>query len=191
MDAVSRSLLVALCGLSIARAHAFNVDDCILENMRGVTGDVAARAIVATCQNKAQALQLKVVAARKAEFGEELDPALFAQVGTIGQGRHGMLTARYTNRSDKVITYVRLMVAETQGEECSEIDLFLAERPAFVLRVPSGGTVRLSIPGSTNPNSSFCLSVDNAYGRSKHFTDRFAPVMSEPVEPTSPDPLKR
>lgn len=182
------ALLCGLTGVSVP-AHAFNVDDCILENMRGVTGDVAARAVVATCRNKAAALKAKAVEARKTEFGEELDPAFFARTGELGPSRHGMQTARFTNNSENVITYVRLMVTEATGKECTRIDLFLAEHPAFVLRVPPGGTVVLNLPGSTKLDSWFCLSTDLVYGRPKKLTDRFAPAMKEPVEPTMPDPL--
>ena len=51
---MKKKLLAGLIGLSLSVYATDSYDDCIFENMKGVTSDVAAEAIKKSCRNKFQ-----------------------------------------------------------------------------------------------------------------------------------------
>ena len=174
-------LTVLLLALSCA-VHGFDVNECILQGMKGVNSDAAARGVYLACQQKLTALERE----RQEAFAKESGEAVAPSIVTLDQHfveRPGFNSMAAMNRSaDKVVTYIRISVTTSENGKCDGLMQYMAPDYAYQVIIPPGETVRLVYPAGD------CIDVELVYARPRKWADRFHSVV-EKVQPLPGDPL--
>lgn len=119
------AFLVLCLGLSAGATHAFDMDDCIINGVKGVSTDLGAKMVRMACERKlAEAVRQKVEL-RTREYGEPLDPLSLEKGKYYKEVAAGIQSMQYTNKNkDKTVTYFRLEVTPASG---GQDDLCLAK----------------------------------------------------------------
>ena len=155
--------LSAILSVLSPSVFAFDLNDCIINGMKGVSNDTAARQIRNACDQKSKEEKRKVLEKLSKEYGDIIDNEFFHNE------LRGDSKARYRNESnDKVITFVRLAVwprpdgAGTPCQPDGRTDYFF--KPGLKPR----GFIQLDYPFSTPTD---CRAIWAVMGRTSTWTD--------------------
>lgn len=183
ITAVFISLLI-----STSISMAFDINDCIINGMKGVSSDAAARQIRYACDQKLKAFEQKTTEQNAKEFakeyGEVLDSDSLEEKGGRAADKPGFQSVMFVNKnSGKTITYLRLAIAPDlqKGMGC---DYRSYRYVAYKLLLRPNAGMRLIVPVTTEFN---CISVDQSYGREPSYKDLIGFIVSG--KPESVDPL--
>lgn len=182
--------LLALGAVIPFLVHADSYDDCVLNGMKGVSNDIAARAVLKACESKrAQAAEVALTA----RYGPLLDPPkYFVTILGVPPSAKWM-PIELTNKSGSTFTFVSLEVRSPAYSQpaCDRYARILQNLPApaepcqrtfdYELHLPPGKSVVLHYPAPSG--QSFVLAA--VRGRDASLTDRLLPRSTEGIYPTS------
>lgn len=178
---------VALLILAPTHSMAFDVNDCILEGLRGVTSDRAAAYINKACLAKQEAYRQQQMQLLTQEYGESIRPD-YVLVGDYVAESEGVGSVQVTFASEmaaKVLGYVALSVAVGGGGWCKfDFETNALETTyVYKLAVKPGGSARLIFPYKAG---GACVQI--AAARARKSTWREVST-SSPVKPLEKDPF--
>lgn len=180
-------LLAATFGtfLMTSSASAFDLNDCIINGMKGVSSDVAARQVRYACDQKQRAY----VAERRLKFEQEFGEALgteFIELASsfdlAGPGKHSIQVR--SKEASKAVTLIRLEVVPAPGGAGTTCDMPKGRVFAYKVMLKPTQRVRLIYPSAGESN---CVSVVSANARPARWTDV---AFSSTADPMSKDPLE-
>lgn len=175
-----RPLIFALPLLvAFNEAQAFDVNDCILNGMKGVSSDVAARQIRQACLEKGNEAKRKKRAAAAKEFGEAIDTATLKPLGNhFSVKEPGFHSSDYENTStDRTLTYVQISVApSSEGAGC---DYTNARKHAYKIKLKPRETMSFLYPSSAQVD---CIAVESVYARPPTWSDISVFSSSKPLD---------
>lgn len=200
-------VLVIVAVPSSGTVLADGYDDCVLNGMKGISGDVAARAVIQSCKNK-------VAEAKRATFGTPLNENEFEFVsgnGSVQRHDGGYYSQVLRNKSSsKLVTYVALQIRDgdyfefkgksPKGEDDWKTKVTSAMDEMkwqdgrthtyfYRLSVKPGNEVRLMFPSPTT--GSFYSEITSILGRTTKWSDAVSiSAFSGNIKPESLDPLK-
>jgi hypothetical protein len=174
-------------------AHAFNLNDCIINGMKGVGSDVAAAQVRYACnQKRLEARKLRLAALSK-EYGEALETESIEQASSFGTEQTGLHSLQVKNKNrDTVVTLLRLEVVPVSdnpfdkfapgyvGPKC---DKSKSRTYAYSVTLKAFGTLKLVYPSTAQ---SECLSIVSALGRAASWRDV---SFSSSAKPDDKDPF--
>lgn len=103
--------LIFFAFISSGSAWAFSLDDCIIEGMKGVSSNYAAKQIELACKRKHDEYERQRLQELEKEFGEVVKNDLVEATGYLRTEGAGFRSMEFTNKStDKTVTYIRLAV---------------------------------------------------------------------------------
>lgn len=180
----SASLALTLF-LSAGLAHAaFDLNDCIINGMKGVSSDVAARQVRYACDQKHQELKRQRQDELSIEFGEPVDVVTFEMDKYTNIEEPGFNSMRYTNKSpDKTVTFVRLEVVPAPDGPGTSCDVSKRRVYAYKVTMKPRTDVKLIYPASASSN---CLTPLVVLGRTPSWKDV---SFSSSVKPIDKDPF--
>lgn len=182
---VIRSTLFAfgLCLFPVA-AQAFDLNDCIINGMKGVSSDIAARQVRYACDQKHREHKQQRLEQLSSEFGEVVD------VETLEAGKYfnvedpGFHSMQYTNKSsEKTVTFVRLEVIPASGGPGTDCDMTKRRVHAYKLTVKPRAAIKLVYPSSAQ---STCVNLLVVLGRVPSWKDL---SFSSSAKPSDKDPF--
>lgn len=194
---------VLMTGLLSGAALADTYDDCVLNGMKGVSSDAAARLVAQSCRNKiAEAKRAKVAA-----FGSALSENEFTYVtgkGSVQNHEDGYFSQVLKNTSSfKSITYVALNVKDgdyydykekgsgifTDFEGRTKWENERSRTYFYKLSLKPGNEVRLMF---RKPHTdSFYAEVTTVLGRESKWTDTISSsAFSSNIKPELKDPIE-
>jgi hypothetical protein len=134
--------LAAACCTGEAQANAF--DDCVLENMRGVTSEAAAKSIKTACVRKAS-VELSADDVKGVK-------GLQAFYGTYSTSNTSGFTVEVKNDTTFIVTEITFGIQVADGEaDYFKADNFMYWRPGVVYAgLPSDPTVLMRIDPLTS-----------------------------------------
>jgi hypothetical protein len=177
--------LALLCICNFAHAQRqFNVDDCIIDGLKGVTSDLAAKLVKEACERKQQnSPEWKVEQYRK-QLGEVIDAATLELTEFSFNEEPGFHSATFRNLDPtSTVTFVRLKVtpAPQLGKDC---DYLQTRFEVFRITLPSGSSAKLVYPNRGGQAS--CFSVVTVFARDPSTSD--LPTRT-PAKPMRRDPM--
>lgn len=178
-------LVLAVSVVLIKPAYAFDLNDCIINGMKGVSSDVAARQVRFACDQKLRAYQAQHVARFEKEFGETVDPELAEQAKffeVVEQGKHSMLIT--SKEATRALTLIRLEITPAPSGPGTDCDVTKSRVFAYKTLVKPGGTIKLIYPTVAQSN---CILVLSAHARPSTWRDI---SFSSTVEPLTVDPFE-
>lgn len=160
-----KHIAVACTALIVSSfVYAFDKNDCILNGMKGVANETAAREIQKACRQKSQDEKRKILDQVLKEYGDVTDEDLLARETNANSGE-----VQYRNNSDdKVITFVRLAVWPV-----SDNPVLLCKSEAmhaynYRLTLKPGKTVNFSYPSRATTD---CVKTWVVFGREGSWKD--------------------
>lgn len=154
--------------LSSPAVQAFDVNDCIINGMKGVSSDMAARQVRYACdQKRLEARKLRVAALTK-EYGDALEIESIEQAPNFGAEQAGMHFIQVRNKNpDKAVKLLRLEVAPAivGGAAC---DMTKSRRYSYSVTMKAFEALNLVYPSTAQTE---CLSIVAAYGRASSWRD--------------------
>lgn len=180
-----RILFVALAVAIIQDcAFAFSMNDCILEGMKGVSSDIAARMVKQACEEKANEARQKNVAALVKEFGDPIAPESVSLAANYSResGRHVSIQAtNNVKNGDQTIRYIKLSVAPVEDGFCATWKRTVF---AYKLTLTPGSSIKLQ---ASAPNTEdVCFEILAVRGTSAGWSD-FS--IAGTIEPMGKDPF--
>ena len=171
---IQRLAFVTPLIFAFSQANAFDVNECILNGMKGVSSDFAAQQIRQSCIKKGNEAKRKKREALEDEHGKPIDIAILKPRKYYNDEGNGFHSMEYTNTSaHTTVTYVKLDVA------CSD-----SIKYPYKIKLKPGATISLIFPDST---TGYCIHVDEAYGRPSVWSDVSVFSSAKPLE-TDPFP---
>lgn len=163
-------------------AHAFDVNDCIINGMKGVSSDVAARLVRVACDQKLKIFKEQESTKLAAIYGDTINPELIVPASSFEFVTMRIHSLKFTNKTDMTLLYVRIEVAPASapGAPCDpeKVRIF-----AYKTTVKPGAAVNLVYPAAT---SSECVVATVARGRTSSWKDV---SFSTSIKPEEKDPL--
>lgn len=169
---ITSQLLIGIFCLQGIHAYASDLDDCVLNGLRGVNSDAAARMIKQACENKVKSSRVSKMVAK---YGEWLDDDLTVvdlakTAGTTGES----LTVKLKNSIQKTILYVELSVgvADLTGDCPSRRDY--RHKYLYRVKIKPEANGNLSIPNAgsiIDLKRDICISARAVRGRSPNSLD--------------------
>ncbi len=164
-------------------------DGCVLQNMRGVTSDSAARSVREACESK----QKQQVAATRAKFDQEYggvgDESLVEAVEVETKGGSTRIALRnFDQRSKKIVSYVRLILGESSSSSgCKgSYEIF-----SFLTHIPPNTTTVVEIQAKKLPKvGEPCVEVVAVRVREPGWSDKFKAVTASRATPMPDDFLE-
>lgn len=180
-------LLAAIFGtfLMTSSASAFDLNDCIINGMKGVSSDVAARQVRYACDQKQRAYVAERQLKFEQEFGEALDTELLelaTHFELAGAGKHSIQVT--SKESSKAVTLIRLEVAPTPAGPGKACDPTKSRVFAYKVMLKPTQKVRLVYQSAGDSN---CISVVSANARPAKWSDV---AFSSSADPMPKDPLE-
>lgn len=178
-------LCVAISGSALPTvALAFDINDCIINNMKGVTSDVAARAIKSACDQKEVDARISTQREITKPFGQSIETSVAKLNNVLAYPGGGFLGIQITNISkNTTVKYVRLRTwpAPAGGAACITsgvaeyaYEVTLAPRKSLLFQFPSS-------------SASACIEVVAVFGKDASWQDY---SMYSSIEPLKKDPLQ-
>jgi hypothetical protein len=180
-------LLAATLGLFLvtSSASAFDLNDCIINGMRGVSSDVAARQVRYACDQKQRAYVAERRLKFEQEFGEALGTELLDLASTFDLAGPGKQSIQVTSKEpSKAVTLIRLEVAPAPGGAGATCDFTKSRVFAYKVMLKPTQRVRLIYPSVADSN---CISLISANARPIKWTDV---AFSSTADPMPKDPLE-
>jgi hypothetical protein len=104
--------------------HAETVDECILQGLKGVNSDAAAKMIEKSCKNKVSTINANE---RKSRFGSPMSKGEWELTNGIESASTGSYSKQIKNNSaNKIITYIKMNVKD--GDYYSELEKIKKKR---------------------------------------------------------------
>lgn len=182
---IRRTAATLLLGAAATGAQAFDYNDCIINGMKGVQSDQAARLVRDACRQKQQ----DQLAAKRQKFVDKFgaltssgEAAVSDQFYVASAHQHDVTL---TNQSkDKTLTLIRLMVSpsDSTGQWCEPSK---AVEHWYELALLPGKTIRLRYPPPATTN--YCFNGDNVHARPSTWTDNKS-FFSGTAQPLGRDP---
>lgn len=179
----------AVVGISVMcaqSANAFDLNDCIINGMKGVSSDVAARQVRYACDQKLRAYKAEELSKLEKEFGEAVDVVLAEKAKfyeIAGLGKHSIqITSRDASRT---LTLVRLEIMPAPGGPGTNCDPTRARVFAYKTLIKPGGSAKLVFPVAADSN---CISVESVHARATTWRDV---SFSTTIDPLAVDPFDR
>lgn len=166
-------------------ASAFDLNDCIINGMKGVSSDVAARQVRYACDQKERAYIAERRLKFEQEFGEALGSELLELASSFefaGPGKHSIQVT--SKESSKAVTLIRLEVAPAPGGAGTTCDRAKSRVFAYKVMLKPAQRVKLVYPSAGDSN---CVSVASANSRLAKWTDI---AFSSTADPMPKDPLE-
>lgn len=149
---------VAPLTFAFAQANAFDLNDCILNGMKGVSSDVAAQQIRYACNIKGIEEKNKKNEELKTEYGKAINIAILKDSEYYKIEEAGFHSMQYTNTStDTTVTYVKLRIG------CSD-----SIKYPYKIKLKPGESIALIYPASSTGN---CIHVYEVFGRPSIWSD--------------------
>ena len=169
MNLLTCLAVVGISVLSAQPANAFDLNDCIINGMKGVSSDVAARQVRYACDQKFRAYKADQLAKLEKEFGEAVDVALAEQATHFeiaGPGKHSV---QITNReASRALTLIRLEITPAPGGPGTNCDATRSRVLAYKTLVKPGSSAKLVYPIAAESN---CISVLSLHARASTWRD--------------------
>lgn len=169
--------------LQSAPCFAFSINDCILEGMKGISSDAAARAVTKACEEKREDARQKSIAALTKEYGEPIDPSLVAKAKNYSAESSGKASIQITNHAlspERTIRYVNLSVSPTDANgHCNPWD---KKTYAYKLMLPPSSSTQLTFPMPGFGGSSVCTEIITARAALKTWKDISIAGAANPME---------
>lgn len=166
-------------------ALAFDLNDCIINGMKGVSSDVAARQVRYACDQKHRAHVTERRLKFEQEFGESLSTDLLEMAPHFelaGAGKHSIhVTSKEPSRA---VTLIRLEVTPAPAGPGKACDPTRSRVFAYKVMVKPAQRVRLVFPSTADSN---CLSIDSANARPTKWSDV---AFSSSADPMPKDPFE-
>lgn len=170
--------------LSSSSVLAFDLNDCIINGMKGVSSDIAARQVRYACDQKHKTYKQGQLDRLSKEFGDvvEIDTLKAAKYSDLeGPGFQSML---YTNESgDKTVTFVRLAVTPAPLGPGTACDASKRRVFAYKVTVKPLDTIKLIYPA---PALAICLEPLVVIARTPSWKDV---SFSSSAKPSDKDPF--
>ncbi|MGT2430653.1 hypothetical protein ACU4HD_21900 [Cupriavidus basilensis] len=174
-------LLVAM--VCAGPAQAFDMNDCILQGMKGVSSDVAARQIRYACEQKLKAYKLQRSESLSKEFGSAIDKDDLELAKFYNVEGPELYSLQFTNKNpSKTVRYIRLDVMPLWGQP-KLCDWSKSRTYAYEVTVKPGAAVSLIYP---SPVTSNCLIPSLVLARPVSWKDVSLPFS---IKPADKDPL--
>ena len=116
-----RSIFLALSfSLITATSNAaFDVNDCVINGMKGVTSDLAAREVRVACNQKNKEYRSQLIEDLSKEYGQDLGLNTLEQVKDEGTTMVGFQSATFVNtNTTQTVTLIRIGIGESAGPTC-------------------------------------------------------------------------
>jgi hypothetical protein len=176
-----RSKIVA-AGLTLAfgSAHSFDLNDCIINGMKGVSSDLAARAVNNACNQKQRAFKDARMVQLVKEYGEPLDVEMLeADRHYVVEGP-GLYSMRFLNKSsEKTVTFIRLEVVPAPGGPGTDCDTTKRRVYAYKVTVKPLASIKIIYPSVVPSN---CVSTRVALGRTPTWKDVSFSSSAKPID---------
>lgn len=163
-----------LCGITVVAmgvhlgAEALNVDDCVLNGLKGVNSDAAARMVRQSCENKV-ANQRKQQISEK--YGEKIDEKL-AYIKWDSDYANGVVKVTFKNELLQTVTYAELSISQPQANgDCPYSD---TRKHLYEVKVKPRSSVVLIVPDGTSlvsKDGRICISSRAVRGRAPSLLD--------------------
>lgn len=177
---IAASSIVAPC-----HANGFSLNDCILNGVKGVSSDVAARLVRKACEDKQEEHRQQRGNALKQEYGELIDTASVVKAKFFNTESAGFASIEITNSArspERTLTYVKLSVMPAAGDN-QPCDPQREARYSYKLTLKPGTSINLVFPSDAK---AICTSIEAARGRPTAWKD-FS--LSGSVKPLDKDPF--
>lgn len=178
--------LITLLGLamSVDAATAFNLNDCIINGMKGISSDAAARQIRYACDQKHKEYKSERTEKLLKDFGEVVDVDILEASKFYSPEGPGFYSIEYTNRSgEKTITFLRMEVTPAPAGPGTDCDTNKRRVYAYKLLVKPRASIKLMYPSTTSSN---CLTPTIVLARPPSWKDV---SLSSVVKPLEKDPF--
>lgn len=183
MIRLSSIALIFIVSTGLAHA-AFDVNDCIINGMKGVSSDRAAAQIRYACDQKNKSYKQQLRDELAMEFGEILSIENLDMEKHTNAEDTGFNSTRFTNKSpDKTVTYVLLELVPAPGGLGTSCDSTQRRTHSYKVTVKPGAAIKLVYP---NPTPFYCLSVMAVMGRPPSWKDI---SFSASAKPSAKDPF--
>lgn len=154
-----RFFVALLACFTASPAVAFDFNDCIINGMKGISSDLAARQIRMACLAKYDEYKDGRLRKLAKEYGEAIDNGGMYRGGNFQYGDDGFHSMKYTNvTGDKTITFVRLRTAPAPapGTQCD----FNKQRVyAYKITVKPRESITLFYPSSAGSECSDLVTI--------------------------------
>lgn len=170
---------------NIALAAAFSYDDCILNGLKGVSGDAAAVLVRKACESKRDAAADARERAIRDEYGDELSLQQLSMLVVESWDRAsvpGSIIVRVVNHSGQTVRYVRLEAADQISDRCGVVSSH-----AYRLNLAPGEVGLLRIPKRVSSDQ-LCARISYARAREPSWQDQIRRLGSAiPVDASDRD----
>ena len=136
--------LITLLGLAMAAdaAIAFNLNDCIINGMKGISSDAAARQVRFACDQKHKEYKSERMEKLLKDFGEVVDVDILEASKFYSPEGPGFYSIEYANRSgEKTITFLRMEVTPAPAGPGTDCDTNKRRVYAYKLIVVASRTI--------------------------------------------------
>lgn len=166
-------------------ANDFSLSDCIINGLKGVSSDVAARLVRVACKEKQEEHRKEMMRALEQEYGDELDTTSIVMADHFATETTDSASIEITNPTklpENTLTYVKLSVMPAAGEN-KPCDQSRKTMYSYKLTLKPGDSIKLVFPIDAE---AICTSIDAARGRPSAWQD-FSLLGS--VKPLDKDPF--
>lgn len=151
-------------------ASEVSINDCMLNGLKGVSGDIAASLVRKSCEGKQEEHRRATVAALRQEYGELISRDSVQLSEPVGADVNGLATVAVTNRTNapgKTLTYAKLVTYANNGAgNCDG-----SRAPvwhSYKLTLKPGSTAKLIFPsGGPTP----CVFIETVRGKPPTWRD--------------------
>lgn len=170
-----------ITGLSATTAQAFDYNDCILQGMKGVSGDAAVAAVRNACRQKSS----DATEASERKFGESIETDFLSLAGAYSDEGPGQRSIVIQNKHPRyVVTFLRLSIYPAPGGPGTPCDGTKVKYLPYKLTLKAQQSTKLVYPSASK---SECLLVAYALAREPSWTDV---SLSSSVQPLDRDPIE-
>lgn len=177
-------LLLLFISLSAHAQKDFDVNDCIIDGMKGVASDAAAKMIKEACERKQQERPEWKVEQYRKQLGKvaDVDTLKITELSTDAEIGFNSMVVR-NDDPDRLVTFIRIKAtpAPIFGKEC---DYLQTKFETFRVAIRPGASARLLYPNRGGQES--CVMLVTVFAREPATTDMPSLV---PVKALTRDPL--
>lgn len=168
---VTATMKIWCCALALGvhlGAAALDVDDCVLNGLKGVNSDAAARMVRQSCENKVANQRRQQISEK---YGEKIDEKL-AYVKWDTDYNKGLVNVTLKNELLQTVTYAELSISQPLAKgECPYSD---SRKHLYAVKLKPGSSVVLIVPDGkslVSKNGQICISSRAVRGRAPSVLD--------------------
>lgn len=175
------SIGLALSGSALYAAPPFDLNDCIIAGMRGVSSDAAARQIRYACDQKAKMDKQLREEEQVKVFGEDVEVELAELAKHYEVESAGLNSIVVKNKSaEQTLTYLRLSVTPVKVGAPELCDFDKTRTYAYKVVIKPGASLKLIYP--LNGNGVSCTRIGKAVARLATWKDTSFSFSTKPVD---------